>query len=46
MLNLTWTTIFTEEELYEMRVNSVTRFLTCETPQAVETSIELARYLN
>lgn len=46
MLNLTWTKIFGKEELYEMRVNSVTRFLQCETPQAVEASMELARYLN
>lgn len=46
MLNLTWTKIFNEDELYEMRVNAVTRFLQCETPRAVESSMELARYLN
>jgi hypothetical protein len=46
MLNLNWTKIFSEEELFAMRVNAVTRFLSCETAQAVEASIELAKYLN
>ena len=46
MLNLTWTTIFSDDELYAMRINAVSRFLQCETPQAVESSMELARYLN
>ncbi|MEM5948144.1 hypothetical protein WKV44_06280 [Spirochaetia bacterium 38H-sp] len=43
---MSWTSIFTEEELYKMRVRSVTDFLRCETPQAVEASIELAKYIN
>jgi len=46
MLNMTWTDIFTSDELSQMRINAVTRFLRCETPRAVEASIELARYLN
>jgi len=46
MLNMTWTNIFTSDELYQMRINAVTRFLQCDTPKAVEASIELARYLN
>ena len=46
MLSMNWTSIFTEEELYKMRVNAVTRFLRCESPQAVEASIEMAKYLN
>ncbi|HOV38101.1 MAG TPA: hypothetical protein PLG79_05215 [Spirochaetales bacterium] len=46
MLSMNWTSIFTEEELYKMRVNTVTRFLRCESPQAVEASIEMAKYLN
>jgi hypothetical protein len=43
MLNLDWSTIFTEEELYKLQVDAVSRFMRCEIPQAVETSIELAR---
>jgi hypothetical protein len=46
MLNLSWTSIFTEEELFKMRINAVTVFLHCQSPQAVEASIELAKSLN
>jgi hypothetical protein len=46
MLNLDWSTIFTEEELYKLQVDAVSRFMRCEIPQAVETSIELAKFIN
>jgi hypothetical protein len=35
-----------EEDLYKLQVQAVSRFLKCDTPQAVEASVEFARYLN
>jgi len=37
---------WSEEDLYKLQVQAVSRFLKCDTPQAVEASIEFARYLN
>lgn len=39
-------TFWKEEDLYSLQVQAVTRFLKCDTPQAVEASIEFARWLN
>ncbi len=46
MLNFSWSKIFADDELLRMRIDAVTRFLNCKTPQAVEASMELARVLN
>ena len=35
-----------EEDLYKLQVQAVSRFMRCDTPQAVEASLEFARYLN
>jgi hypothetical protein len=37
---------WSEEELFDLQVQAVSRFLKCDTPQAVEASMEYARYLN
>jgi hypothetical protein len=46
MLNLPWTEIWSEEELYSLQIRAVDEFLRCRTPQAVEASLELAKVLN
>ena len=46
MLEMNWTSVFTQQELYNMRADAVTRFLRCETGPAVEAAIELAKFLN
>jgi len=35
-----------EEDLYKLQVQAVSRFMKCDTPQAVEASVEFARYLS
>ena len=35
-----------EEDLYKLQIQAVSRFMKCDTPQAVEASLEFARYLN
>jgi hypothetical protein len=35
-----------EEDLYKLQVRAVSQFMKCDTPQAVEASLEFARYLN
>jgi len=46
MLNLEWTKIWTEEELYKLQVNMVDRFIKCNTQHSVEATIEFAKFLN
>ncbi|HUI69613.1 MAG TPA: hypothetical protein VL354_03765 [Spirochaetia bacterium] len=35
-----------EEDLYKLQVQAVSRFMQCDTPEAVEASLEFAHYLN
>ncbi len=46
MLHFPMLTFWNEDELYKLQVATVSRFLKCDTPQAVEASLELARFLN
>lgn len=46
MLNLQWKTMWSEEELYELQVDTVTRFMKCDSQHSVEASVEYAKYLN
>jgi len=46
MLQFPMLTFWNEEDLYKLQVQAVSRFMRCDTPQAVEASVEFARYLN
>ena len=46
MLNLQWKTIWKEKELYDLRVDAVSRFMKCDSQHSVEATIEFAKYLN
>jgi hypothetical protein len=46
MLQFPLLKFWNEEDLYRLQVQAVSRFMRCDTPQAVEASIEFARYLN
>ena len=46
MLQFPILTFWKEEDLYKLQVQAVSRFLKCDTPHAVEASIEFARWLN
>jgi hypothetical protein len=46
MLQFPMLKFWSEEDLYKLQVQAVSRFMKCDTPQAVEASIEFARYLN
>ncbi len=46
MLNLEWTNIWTEEELYKLQVNAVNRFMKCNAQHSVEATLEFAKFLN
>jgi len=46
MLNLQWKNIWSEEELYKLQVESVSKFLKCSNKYSVEAAVEFARYLN
>jgi hypothetical protein len=37
---------WSEEDLYRLKVNAISRFMKCDSPQATEASIEFARYLH
>jgi hypothetical protein len=46
MLNLEWKNLWSEEELYKLQIESVSRFMKCDTRHAVEATVEFARFLN
>ncbi len=46
MLQFPMLKFWSEEDLFKLQVEAVSRFLKCDTPQAVEASMEYARYLN
>lgn len=46
MLQFPVLTFWNEEDLYKLQVQAVSRFMKCDTPQAVEAAVEFARYLN
>jgi hypothetical protein len=46
MLQFPMLKFWSEEELFKLQVQAVERFMKCDTPQAVEASIEFARCLN
>lgn len=46
MLHFPILTFWKEEDLYKLQVEMVSRFLRCDTPFAVETSIEFAGFLH
>jgi hypothetical protein len=46
MLNFPLLNFWTEEELYKLQVEAVSRFMRADSPQAVEADIEFAGYLN
>ncbi len=46
MLNFPLLSFWSEEELYKLQVDAVSRFMRADSPQAVEADIEFAGYLN
>jgi hypothetical protein len=46
MLQFPMLKFWSEEDLYKLQAQAVSRFMKCDTPQAVEASVEFARYLN
>ena len=46
MLNLSWTEIWGEKELYDLQVDAVTRFMQCDSQISLEATVEFAKYLN
>jgi len=46
MLQFPMLEFWNEEDLFTLQVKAVSRFMACDTPQAVEASVEFARYLN
>ncbi len=46
MLNLQWKNIWTDEELYNLQISVINKFLKCENQYSVEAAVEFARYLN
>ncbi|HTP58374.1 MAG TPA: hypothetical protein VMM82_05610, partial [Spirochaetia bacterium] len=45
MLHFPVLTFWNEDDLYKLQVQAVSRFMECDTPQAVEASVEFARHL-
>ncbi|MFW6138940.1 MAG: hypothetical protein ACOC7U_07185 [Spirochaetota bacterium] len=46
MLNIQWSNVWTEQELYNLQVQAVTDFMKCNSQHSVEATVELAGFLN
>jgi hypothetical protein len=46
MLQFSMLKFWSEEELYKLQIQAVTRFMKVDTPYAVEASVEFAKFLN
>jgi hypothetical protein len=46
MLNLEWKNLWSDDELFDLQVDAVSRFMQCDTRHAVEATVEFARFLN
>jgi len=46
MLRFPMLEFWSEDDLYKLQVQAVSRFMKCDMPQAVEASVEFARYLS
>jgi len=46
MIKIEWINLWSKEDLYNLQVNAVTKFMKCDTQPGVETAVEFAKLLD